>query len=188
MAARGLAKPPVDDPVKPEEAHYASAFSAASTGDDITSNDVPDPTPVKLPDGSTYEIAVTWTPATCTYQAYESLGGDPFLREALRQNIMIFEAQANTVIESQVAQTAAQWAKCVGTEELIPADLFRAIDGGRLRTDVDPAVARTCLSDDMVKKALQTRADAELAIAHDHPEIVQAWIHVLEAETKAAGA
>lgn len=102
MSARGLAKPPVDNPVKPEEVQYAAAFAAASIGDDITSNDMPNPTTVKLPDGSTYEIAVTWTPATCTYQAYESLGGDPFMREALRQSIMIFEAQAHRVIESKV--------------------------------------------------------------------------------------
>lgn len=143
--------------------------------------------PVKLPDGSTYEITVTWTPDTCAYQAYESLGGDPFLREALRQQIMIYQAQASRTIEEQLTDQVAEWSTCVGNEELTSEDLLRVVVGGRLRTDVDPTRARTCLSDDMAQAAVETRADAELALATEDRQIVEAWINVLEQEAAAAG-
>jgi hypothetical protein len=188
MASRRFAAPPVENAVTNEDKKYTAAYADAVIGDDVTSNKAPEPTAVRLPDGSNYELLVSWRPDTCAYQSYDALSGDPFLREALRQQIMIYQAQAGADIEKKLADAAAGWSTCVGNDELATADLLREIDGGRLRNDVDPGKASDCLSEDLVNEAVTVRAEAELAIANEHRSNVDAWIDVLEREAAAFGA
>ena len=187
MAARGFTEPPVDAPVEAEEVRYAAAFGDAIIGDDATSDDAPAPTPVRMPDGSTFAVTATWRPDTCAYQAAEALGGDPFLREALRQQVMVYEAQAGEEIEQELSDEVAEWSRCVGNEQLTAADLLREVDDRRLRTDLTATADGTCLTDDIEETAVQKRADAELPIANEHRLVVEAWIQVLEREATAAG-
>lgn len=187
MAGKGFVTPPVDDPVTKADKKYAAAYADAIIGDDIASSEPLEPTSVKLPDGSSFEVLASWRPGTCAYQSYEALGGDPFLREALRQQIMIYQAQAGAVVESKLKDQVADWANCVGNDQLIAADLLRAIDGDSLRTEIDPGQADDCLSGGLVNEAATARADAELAIANEHRSNVEAWIGVLGQEAAAVG-
>ncbi len=188
MAARGFTETPSDEPATPAEEKYAVEYALADIGDDITTDKLPPPRAVTLPDGTQFEVTATWTPKTCTYQAYDALGGDPFLREALRQQIMIYQAEAAPVIETELSSQVDAWADCVGNPDVTSADLLRAIDGATARSDLSQEAAEACISDEMRAQALEARSVAEFAVANQHHEIVSAWADLLEREALAVDA
>src|SRR5690606_445662 len=129
------------------------------------------------------ELGVTWTPESCMYKAFESLGSDPYQREALRLNIMFLgiEANARSVSSKEFKTAHDRWTRCLGHSS-DPMNLMVAVDD--LVDPDDPRLRRggerSCLSEEIRGAVVSARSSHHLRAAISHHEIVEAWVALVD--------
>lgn len=176
MAAKGFADADANTP----------AYTLAANGDD-GSDQPPPPRQVDLPGGSTAEVSMTWTPESCIYRSFATLGSDPVLREAMRQQMMMLLVEADRAAAARLQEATADWLQCVGGAGSA-TDLFRAVDGTSARPGViDPGQSdQRCLNDELRKTVRHVRGLEHLKVAAAHDELVHAWVDLVDHEVAQA--
>lgn len=183
MARKGFTARP--DPSEGATSDYASRYGEAAIGDDGTATGPPASQSVKLPDGSTIELAVTWTPDSCMYRSYAELGSDPIYREALRQRMQVLLHQADAAAVERLQDETSDWKACAHLSDVNGYDLLRTADEVASKSGAvvgDPA----CMSDDLRARIHHVRGEAHLDVAANHSKVVQAWAALVDRELAAA--
>lgn len=189
MNVRGFKEPPAEaDSAEAKTAEaklYEQRFAMAATGDDLTRSVPPPPQKVRLPDGSTTEVDVTWTKDTCMYAAFARLGSDAIYREALRMRIMMLRIQADTETGESLQDVVSNWKSCVGLDQANIFDVLRTIDGEPTHAGAPP-IDKSCLSGGEISQIREVRAQHNLAVAAANKEVVDAWVSLVDKELAAA--
>lgn len=189
MEQKGFTAAPTlpDEGATATQRTYAGAYSEAANGDDGSLTEAPAHS-VKLPDGTTSTVYLTWTPSSCMYQSFASLGSDPFEREALRQKIqeMRVRAEIDAGNDPELNGVLGEWQSCVGSEG-DPTELLAALDGtnGSPYSDVQTA-RQACITPAIRERATAVRAEHHYAAADKSRVLVDAWIELVDAEIEAS--
>lgn len=181
MRQKGFNEPP-----REEAGAYADAYGLAAAGDDPSVTKPPPPRTIEIAPGTAAEVRTTWTPDTCFYRSYAELGVDPLVYEALRMRITGFINRADAEAESALSSIASEWGDCFGERDALAKDLLNVIDGDSLERVPRGAEAVRCASEEMRAKAVRIRAPYHVEIARNNQEIVDAWVRLLETETRSA--
>lgn len=183
MEAKGFPEPPAPDASEQE----LGAYVLAGSGDDPSATKPPPPRVVEIAKGVQVQLGVTWTPESCMYQSFASLGVDPFVREATRQQMQLLLIEGDRSVVNDLHDVTSSWADCLGQDSADPQDLLNTIDSGADRNPFGRA-AVDCLSDELESEAMRIRAKGHIAVAVQHQEVVDAWVRLVDTEIEEARA
>lgn len=172
---------------------FSLAYSIAAIGDEGGSTP-PGPRAVELPDGTSYPIYTTWTPDSCIYQSFVAAGApDPFEREALRQVMMIYIADAERAIvgDKEFAPLARSFNECLnGRQEADGYLLMQILDDDLRMGDVhfpSQGDAIACAEAVDVAKYRSIRGRHHMAVAARGQANVDAWVALVDHELATVG-
>ena len=179
MRARGFEEAP-----EPESDAY-NAYARAAYGDDGDARP-PQPQTVPIAPGVEREIRIDWTPDTCAFQSYETLGVDPIQAQALWLAIQELQVKADIASADELGSALTDWGECLGVSDPDAFTLFRTLDGRDLSHSPYGQESTGCLSAGIAQSARGVRAREHIQMAASNEAIVQAWIELLDTEASKA--
>lgn len=183
MEQRGFEYPAVSEP-EADDFRYAEAM----TGDDGTAAKPPQHS-VSLASGKVHSVYATWTPDSCIYQADSALFDQPFLREALRQQVLLLRAEA----DRQLAESDG----FKSFQDVVEECAKRPVDAGELLAALEPDLTPSnlrmparlsdrCMGTHERGTLKSLRSEHDYRVAAADAVNVGAWVDILDAEIAAA--